>query len=331
MSDTYLRQWAMLRVIPKAPRKIDVSTIKSRLEEEGFKTTKRTIQRDLKELSTIFPLQSDERSRPFGWQWIGNGVFDIPGIDPQTALAFTLLAENMQDLLPKASLTYLEPYFERSREVLNSLGSDSGIGHWWEKIKIVPRGLRLIPAEVDRDVADIVYEGVLKCRKLHAVYQARGKEPKEYDVHPLGLIVRDSVIYLICTLRDYPDILQLALHRFKSAELLEDSCNIPEVFDLDNYVTDGNLGYPVSDKEIKIELLFDKDIARHLMETPISEDQKVVEKNDNTVLIKATVKDSLELRWWIQGFGANIEVVKPVKLRHELRDIAKAMYEQYEK
>lgn len=30
---------------------------------------RRTVQRDLVELATVFPLVSDERSKPYGWRW----------------------------------------------------------------------------------------------------------------------------------------------------------------------------------------------------------------------------------------------------------------------
>jgi predicted DNA-binding transcriptional regulator YafY len=36
---------------------------------------------------------------------------------------------------------------------------------------------------------------------------------------------------------------------------------------------------------------------------------------DGRVLLKATVLDSFELRWWLTGFGDRVEVVKPKYLR----------------
>src|SRR4051812_37838185 len=57
---TLLRQWHMLRLIPRAPGKITVQDIHSRLASEDFDVTIRTIQRDLHELSQTFPLTVDE-------------------------------------------------------------------------------------------------------------------------------------------------------------------------------------------------------------------------------------------------------------------------------
>ena len=70
MSDTILRQWAMLRNIPHAPRRITTSVLRDRLIEEGYRVDIRTVQRDLGKLSLLFPLISDGRSRPYAWSWM---------------------------------------------------------------------------------------------------------------------------------------------------------------------------------------------------------------------------------------------------------------------
>ena len=67
--DTFLRQWAMLRLVPRYPAKVDTTSLQRALEDEGFPTTARTIQRDLQTLSGLFPLMVDEREKPFGWSW----------------------------------------------------------------------------------------------------------------------------------------------------------------------------------------------------------------------------------------------------------------------
>jgi predicted DNA-binding transcriptional regulator YafY len=63
MSDMLLRQWELLRAIPRAPRKIGVAALMTKLETAGYKTTKRSIQRDLNLLTAVFPLICDDRSQ----------------------------------------------------------------------------------------------------------------------------------------------------------------------------------------------------------------------------------------------------------------------------
>src|ERR1700730_10206168 len=79
--DTLLRQWHMLREVPRYPHKIAVSELRGRLEAAGFDVTARTSERDLNELSEAFPLPSDDRERPFGWSWQKDApAFDLPNL-----------------------------------------------------------------------------------------------------------------------------------------------------------------------------------------------------------------------------------------------------------
>lgn len=69
---TVLRYLLMLRHIPKQPQKIDVNTLRERLAEQGVDVSIRTIQRNLVELSEVFPLTTDERNKPFGWSLLAD-------------------------------------------------------------------------------------------------------------------------------------------------------------------------------------------------------------------------------------------------------------------
>jgi len=83
MSDTLMRQWQMLRLVPRHPGEISTAELKQRLADEGFDTTQRTIQRDLMTLSDIYPLTCDDRSKPFGWSWMSEAdVLDVPCMIP---------------------------------------------------------------------------------------------------------------------------------------------------------------------------------------------------------------------------------------------------------
>jgi predicted DNA-binding transcriptional regulator YafY len=64
-----LRQWHLLTLLPKGPRRVDTATLEEKLRARGLDVHRRTIQRDLVELAGVFPLVSDERSKPYGWRW----------------------------------------------------------------------------------------------------------------------------------------------------------------------------------------------------------------------------------------------------------------------
>ena len=81
---TLSRQWALLRQLPSRSPGITSAELVWRLRDVGFNVSKRTVERDLNELSLIFPLERNDKSIPFGWHWSATagelrGNFDLQG------------------------------------------------------------------------------------------------------------------------------------------------------------------------------------------------------------------------------------------------------------
>ena len=49
----------------------------------------------------------------------------------------------------------------------------------------------------------------------------------------------------------------------------------------------------------------------------LSEDHRTTEQSDGRILVEATVADTSQLRWWLLGFGSQVEVLEPISLREE--------------
>lgn len=82
MSTTLPRIMAMLRHIPRYPRKIDTTTLQERLSSAGYAISQRSIQRDLNGLCLILPLMADN-AKPQGWSWQANAEqFHLPFLEP---------------------------------------------------------------------------------------------------------------------------------------------------------------------------------------------------------------------------------------------------------
>jgi predicted DNA-binding transcriptional regulator YafY len=50
---------------------------------------------------------------------------------------------------------------------------------------------------------------------------------------------------------------------------------------------------------------------------------------DGRVEVQVTIADSWELRWWLLGRGAQIEVLAPAELRAEMVDSIRAAAQRY--
>jgi predicted DNA-binding transcriptional regulator YafY len=317
MSDTLLRQWEMLRLIPRFPRKIEVGALMARLETAGYRITRRTLQRDLNDLSRVFPLQSDTRNTPYGWSWSADApTFDLPGMDAPAALTLRMIEQFIPTLLSPTVRELLAPQFARARAVLEA-NPTNPLGHWTDCVRVVPREMPLLAPKVDDAAARVVYQALADGKRIRMTYTPRASEgegDRDYEVNPLGLVVRGNLIYLVCTMWNYPDIRQLALHRVKSALMTDEPAPRPADFDLDRYIEQGEFQYPVGPM-IQLKARFKRATAAHLYETPLSTDQVIEDVDAEHVLVTATVRDTAQLTWWLLGIGEGVAVLGTETLR----------------
>jgi predicted DNA-binding transcriptional regulator YafY len=329
MNDTILRFLTMLRMLPRAPRKIDTATLERRLPDEGYTVTRRTIQRDLHQLARTFPLLCDEH-RPAGWSWAPEAaLLDLPGMDPHTALTFTLVERFLAPLLPRSTFGRIQPYLTQAQQILDVLPTNA-LGRWPAKVRVIHRGPPLRLPEIDEVMLDAVSRGLLDGRRLDVAYRSREKgDFIRCELNPLGLVLKGGIAYLVCTFWHYTDIRQVVLHRVQHAEVLEEPAIVPAGFDLDRYIDEGEFAYPVGEP-MRLEAVFRHGAHLHLHDTPLSADQVLTALDDERVLLRATVENTAELRWWLLGFGELVEVIAPADLREEFRQRATAMAALYQ-
>ncbi|MDQ6980570.1 MAG: WYL domain-containing protein [Ghiorsea sp.] len=329
MSDTLMRQWQMLRLIPRFPSKIGTPTLVQNLADAGFSVTTRTLQRDLLMLSEIYPLVRDERNKPFGWSWSANAsVLDIPHMDSHTALTFWLASQHLKPLLPTATLKKLQPHMQAAAEVLNRIETGKGVPAWRNKVRVLPQGPALAAVHIDENVQQQVYDALLYHRRLSVRYQPRHAKEKAYNLNPLGLVLKGGVSYLVCTISDYTDIRLLTLHRLRDVQTLNTPTIIPDGFDLDAYIEAGEMGF-MHQGDITLQALFTKGAALHLYERALSNDQIMQTQENGRVLLTATVQNTSELHWWLLGFGNQVEVLQPDSLRQTMIQKIQDAAQQY--
>lgn len=330
MQDTLLRHWTMLRRIPRYPRKIATAKIAQALDEAGYGVSRRSLERDLIKLTTVFPLVCDDQHKPFGWSWSRDAeAFDLPGLDLHSALAFRLAAEHLRHLLPESTRSYLEPHFARAVRVLGEM-DDNALSTWPAKVRVLPPGQALLPPTIDRDLLERVHAGLLSEHQLLVRYHRRGEtELRDYVVHPHGLVWRGAVAYLICTLWEYETPIQLAVHRM--VEVSSDAVPRRPLpgFSLDAYIASKAFDFRLADDAIALDVLLDAQAAVGIGETPLSDDQVLTDTADGRVRLCAQVADTVQLRSWLRSFGDRVEVLAPAPLRAEFAEAARRLAARY--
>ncbi|MBS0457383.1 MAG: WYL domain-containing protein [Proteobacteria bacterium] len=324
MTDAIATQIELLSRIPAHPRRASVAQIEQGLRDAGYAIGRRTIERHLLNLSRRFAIVRSP-GKPAGWSWReGTPSLRLPGFDQGTALTLHLVERHLAELLPPGVRQQLEPDFAQARAALDRL-PDAATRRWAQRVAVVPSGPPLLPPEVDAQVRAVVFAALLAGRQFAADYRAaEAADAKRYRFHPLALVWREGVFYLLATLFDYGDVLQFALHRMTNALALADAAVEPEGFDLQRHIGDERQFDFPEGPPARIDLHVDDWLARYLSERRLAGDQVIMPlRGQPRLRVSATVPLSAALRWWLLSMGAHVEVRKPVRLRNAMaRDVA---------
>ncbi len=149
-------------------------------------------------------------------------------------------------------------------------------------------------------------------------------QARTLPLHPLAIVQRGPVTYLIATAFDYADIRHYAVHCIFAALLTEEPVKRSPDFTLDNYIAQGGRLFG-GGENIHLEAHISETRAQIVRETAIAEDM-TLEAEGEKWRLGATVADSWQLRWWVLSQGAAMSVLAPEPLRAAIaQELAQAL------
>lgn len=170
----------------------------------------------------------------------------------------------------------MEGFFSQARSNLDPYSNKNAESQWLGKVRVVDTTQPLLPPEIQPAVFEAVSSALYK----------------------------NLWLYLVCRYKGFDNERSLAIHRIKSADVSNISFTRPPEFSLKKYDADGRFGFG-DGKSIRLSFNIKKEAGLHLLETPLSKNQVVVEHGDY-YRISATVIDTARLDWWLNGFAGNV-------------------------
>lgn len=328
--NTLMRQWEMLRLL-ETQTWLTTADITGRLANRGYEVDQRTVQRDLEKLSKIFTsLDYNKKSAPYGWRWLPGSDLGVRGLSVPEALSLKMVDEFLTPMLPASMLESLRPRLKQATETLDSLRVINNTAiRWTEKIRVVHPTMNTQPPVISHEVMATVQDALLREKQLEIAYQSVNSDtPTTSRIHPLAMVQRGPVTYLVCTFFDYTDIRFCVMHRMSAATLLDDGITQPEDFDIDRFIREGYLHFGEGG-DIALKLWANKDAAKYMTESPLSEDMAMQESGEGYEVI-ATVQNTWQLKWWLLSQASNVKVLEPVELREVVVRNLKEALGQYE-
>jgi predicted DNA-binding transcriptional regulator YafY len=237
------RQWELLKCLPRHPPGATVASLTERLGSIGYVVTKRTVDRDMNTLYSVFGITCNDAAKPYGWHWIEGRSLDLPGLDFADAFSLTLIENLLSGLLPVPMIDGLKTKFAQARERLAGAKGNRFVP-WRERVRYVPPTLPFQPPKIVPHVLTLVQTCLIEERQLSVAYSSVDSSvAKEITLHPLALVQHGAIAYLVATAYDFTDPRLFALHRISSARLLDERARRPEGFSLDAYLAQGGMQF----------------------------------------------------------------------------------------
>ena len=294
----------ILKRIPRS-RYITVKELQVQLGEAGIKRDIRSLQRIMETLSLQFNLERNDKSKPYGYKLRqGNTALSLPAMSAHESLLLSLSQQYLSSLLPGNVMTSMEGFFLEARSNLSAATPHQKEKDWLKKVRVVSETQPLLPPVIDMDVLKTISQGLYDDRLISIEYTNSKDEQKKATVMPLGIAQQGNRLYLVCRFEGYSNERTIAIHRVQHAVLSTFYFERPKDFNLAKYDADGRFGFGEGEK-CRISFCIKKSDGYFLKETPLSEEQELMELEEH-FQISATVIDSLYLRKWLNSFGDGV-------------------------
>lgn len=296
---------------------------------QGFDVKKHHVLRDLRALIGIHPelechTDDDLNGRPrkgveYGYRWVARDAPPETGLSIPEALSLVLVSRHLKQALPAPLSGALGKLFERAESTLN-LQQKNGVANWSEMVGVVVPAQPMLPPKINPEVIQVVHQALIAGEQFRGVYRNINGEEGERVLHPLGLMVREPSLYLVAVCDGYEDPRIFALHRFSSAKREHLPATRPADFSLAEYLErQGNFG---SGEWVLLKARVAKNLGNILEETPLGQDQKLSEPDDDGWReLEVRVRDNWQLTWWLLGHTASVIVDEPHLFRTRVMDL----------
>lgn len=308
--ETLMMSLEMLKRIPRVG-KISAPDLMRQLSGAGFDRDLRTIQRQLEVLSERFAIERDDSSKPYGYSWKSQAPgFSLPGLSEQESMLLTLAEQHLRNLLPVGLMKSMEGFFAQARIQLGPHQREQRPRDWLRKVRVVSVTQPLLPPKVRNEVFEAVSNALYADHWLDVEYKNAKAKLTTGRVMPLGIAQQGPRLFLVCRFEDYDNERTLAIHRLLKATDTGLGFTRPAGFDLQRFDDEGRFGFG-DGHHIQIVFRLSALAGLHLVESPVSADQEHRTLRDGRTEFTATVVESEQLRWWLRGFGAQLQMVKP--------------------
>lgn len=317
------RQIYILSLLSENPKGYQAEEIRERLKNWDIHVSRRTITRDIDELSLNYGIGEEERN---GKTYYFADKYTLKNVDftieDLVSLAFAkeMLKEYEHLDMGRHAITFIDKIVTNSA-ALNKLQFDTLCGYFKQGGKKIGNA-DLVDSQVEKTI-----QNAMDCRNKISInyYSFTSDEYTRRIVHPYKMLLIDSYLCVegYCELRK--EIRRFRLSRIKGIEVLDTKFERNEEIDVKKKQMEAFLKL-TGGKTEEIELLFTGESIRYIKEYE-SERARMIEEKEDGLHFYQKAAVAPDVVRWVRGFGSEVKVVKPEWLKRQLLDEAKQRLE----
>ena len=310
--------------IEKSIRNGEYPSIQKMAEYHGVSI--RTIKRDIEFLR-------DRYNAPVEYDKNRNGYYYT---DPTFMIQNVLLTEG--DLFTVSTIMPLMEQYKNTP-------LENSFKNIMEKVsEMLPNQVNVNTSFLNEDISFIsdplpkieseVFETIFKSIKLKQTieFEYRSVAKTDYSNKKIDcykVICQKGNWYVLGLSHNKNEVRIYALSRMQNVNLIEETFEIPQDFDLNNYV---DLSFGIwnnKEEPVEYELLFDSEINTYVLEREWHTNQTVEQNADGSVLLKFKSNQKQQVLSWVLSFGEAVKVLNPPELIEKVKEEIKESLKKY--
>jgi predicted DNA-binding transcriptional regulator YafY len=288
---------------------------------ETFRTSRRTIFRDLKELQLIgIPYHYDNQNGSYTI----DPQFFLPPIDLnlQEALSLLLL---VYKVISQMQIPYKNSALLAALKIENNLPPKI---RQYCNSSLSRISARLNP-QAPLSTLDKIFEQLQKAvetkHKVKLTYQSFLEQKNiTFEFDPYHLVYNQRAWYVVGYSHLHKGLRTLKLNRIRDLQTLDKCFLDGDKFELADYL--GRAWSMIPEGKIyNVKLLFLPMVASNVAEVQWHNTQKVTFNPDGSAIVEFRVDGLGEITWWILGYGDQVKILTPNVLRKKVVETAAQM------
>ncbi|OOM78805.1 WYL domain-containing protein [Clostridium sp. BL-8] len=179
-----------------------------------------------------------------------------------------------------------------------------------------------------KDNMEQIRKSIADEKKIIFMYKNSEGKFKRHRVTPYSFASNLGMFYIIAKSEEWDSLSHFRIDRMREVKILDEEGIKEEKFNVNNYLKKTWNMYGGSETKVLVKF---KDGCKTVVTERNMVEGRMVEEDKDYFIYEFICNGTKGIKLWIMGFGGDAEVLEPVELREEIKEMAENMIKTYMK